>query len=158
MPKSAKRGGVAGLGGGGLGEAARPRASAAPRAAAANRDARFSRRARGQQQLLQQQQQQLELVLNCSLGEATKTVKVPMTTAFGDIAKAVKSAFSDELDGSAIALKYKDPEGDLITATCRADVRYAMASHAAAKEAGGEGEGARKPRATRATTRPWTSS
>ena len=72
-------------------------------------------------------------ILPIAFGEATKTVKVPMTTAFGDIAKAVKSAFSDELDGSAIALKYKDPEGDLITATCRADVRYAMASHVAAK-------------------------
>lgn len=141
--KSAKRGGVAGLGGGGLGGRGAAAGLGGTRAAAANRDA-LAARAR-QQQLLQQQQQQLELVLNCSLGEATKTVKVPMTTAFGDIAKAVKSAFSDELDGSAIALKYKDPEGDLITATCRADVRYAMASHVAAKEAEAKAKGEKAP-------------
>ena len=135
--KASRRGagaGVAGLGGSSLRSGALNRKNtrltpqqqqtAAAAAAAANQPGRPG----------QQQQQQMPLLtLNCKLGEVKKTVVLPISVRYRDIAEAVKNTFSSSCK-EPLALKYADPEGELMTVTSRADLRNALASAVSAHE------------------------
>ena len=88
----------------------------------------------------QQQQQQLpNLVLNCTFEGDKKSVTLPISSRYKDIVAAVRAKFSETLEGKenakrAIALKYRDLEGDFVTVTSRADLRSALSTAVSALE------------------------
>jgi hypothetical protein len=53
---------------------------------------------------------------------------LPIQIRFRDIVEVVHSKYPNA--DSALALKYRDPEGDLMTVASRADLRSALASAA----------------------------
>ena len=88
----------------------------------------------------QQQQQQLpNLVLNCTFEGDKKSVTLPISSRYKDIVAAVRAKFSETLEGEenakrAIALKYRDLEGDFVTVTSRVDLRSALSTAVSALE------------------------
>ena len=82
----------------------------------------------------QQQQPPPDLVLNCTFEESKKSLTVPISSRFADIVAAVKAKFSEALGDGAVALKYRDFEGDFVTVTSRADLRSAMSTAVSALE------------------------
>lgn len=83
-----------------------------------------------------QQQQQLppDLVLNCTFEESKKSLTVPISSRFADIVAAVKAKFSEAVGDGAVALKYRDFEGDFVTVTSRTDLRSALSTAVSALE------------------------
>lgn len=75
-----------------------------------------------------------DLVLNCTFEESKKSLTVPISTRFADIVAAVRAKFSEALGDGAVALKYRDFEGDFVTVTSRADLRSAMSTAVSALE------------------------
>ena len=67
-------------------------------------------------------------MLNCTFEESKKSLTVPISTRFADIVAAVRAKFSEALGDGAVALKYRDFEGDFVTVTSRADLRSAMST------------------------------
>ena len=59
---------------------------------------------------------------------------MPISTRFADIVAAVRAKFSEALGDGAVALKYRDFEGDFVTVTSRADLRSAMSTAVSALE------------------------
>ena len=82
----------------------------------------------------QQQQPPPDLVLNCTFEESKKSLTVPISSRFADIAAAVKAKFSEALGDGAVALKYRDFEGDFVTVTSRTDLRSALSTAVSALE------------------------
>ena len=81
----------------------------------------------------QRNQQMPMLTLNCTLGETTKKVVLPISVPYKDVVASVKASFPECAD--AVALKFRDPEGDLITVTSRTDLRSALSAAVTAAEA-----------------------
>ena len=75
-----------------------------------------------------------DLVLNCTFEESKKSLTVPISSRFADIAAAVKAKFSEALGDGAVALKYRDFEGDFVTVTSRTDLRSALSTAVSALE------------------------
>jgi len=82
----------------------------------------------------QQQQPPPDLVLNCTFEESKKSLAVPISSRFADIVAAVKAKFSEALGDGAVALKYRDFEGDFVTVTSRTDLRSALSTAVSALE------------------------
>jgi len=82
----------------------------------------------------QQQQPPPDLVLNCTFEESKKSLTVPISTRFADIVAAVRAKFSEALGDGAVALKYRDFEGDFVTVTSRTDLRSALSTAVSALE------------------------
>lgn len=82
----------------------------------------------------QQQQPPPDLVLNCTFEESKKSLTVPISSRFADIVAAVKAKFSEVLGDGAVALKYRDFEGDFVTVTSRTDLRSALSTAVSALE------------------------
>jgi len=82
----------------------------------------------------QQQQPPPDLVLNCTFEESKKSLTVPISSRFADIVAAVKAKFSEALGDGAVALKYRDFEGDFVTVTSRTDLRSALSTAVSALE------------------------
>jgi len=82
----------------------------------------------------QQQQPTPDLVLNCTFEESKKSLAVPISSRFADIVAAVKAKFSEALGDGAVALKYRDFEGDFVTVTSRTDLRSALSTAVSALE------------------------
>lgn len=81
----------------------------------------------------QRNQQMPMLTLNCTLGETTKKIVLPISVPYKDVVASVKASFPE--CGDAVALKFRDPEGDLITVTSRTDLRSALSAAVTAAEA-----------------------
>ena len=75
-----------------------------------------------------------DLVLNCTFEESKKSLTVPISTPFANIVAAARAKFSEALGDGAVALKYRDFEGDFVTVTSRADLRSAMSTAVSALE------------------------
>ena len=75
-----------------------------------------------------------DLVLNCTFEESKKSLTVPISSRFADIVAAVKAKFSEALGDGAVALKYRDFEGDFVTVTSRTDLRSALSTAVSALE------------------------
>ena len=82
----------------------------------------------------QQQQPPPDLVLNCTFEESKKSLTVPISSRFADIVAAVRAKFSEALGDGAVALKYRDFEGDFVTVTSRTDLRSALSTAVSALE------------------------
>lgn len=82
----------------------------------------------------QQQQPPPDLVLNCTFEESKKSLTVPISSRFADIVAAVKAKFSEAVGDGAVALKYRDFEGDFVTVTSRTDLRSALSTAVSALE------------------------
>lgn len=72
------------------------------------------------------------LTLNCTLNGETKTIVLPISVRYKDIIESVNANFPNNKE--PLSLKYRDPEGDLVTVVSRADLRSALASAVAAAE------------------------
>ena len=81
----------------------------------------------------QRNQQMPMLTLNCTLGETTKKVVLPISVPYKDVVASVKASFPECAD--AVAAQVRDPEGDLITVTSRTDLRSALSAAVTAAEA-----------------------
>ena len=123
-------GGVAGLGGSSLraGSLNRKgtRLTPAQQQAAAAAAAGTGQRGGGQNQNMPM------LTLNCALDGETKTIVLPIQVRYKDIVDTVAANFPNNKE--PLALKYRDPEGDLMTVASRADLRSALSAAVAAAE------------------------